>query len=75
MKEKKRKASVDPGFRGQNAVGLDAVGTSMGAISLVVFAILNWQLLPAHDTWIVLTGSTIVWLTVSVVIWRIAEEL
>ena len=74
-KEKKQKASVKPGFRGQNAVSLDAVGASMGAIGLVVFAILNWQLLPGHDMWIVLTGSTIVWLTVSVVIWRIAEAL
>jgi Protein of unknown function (DUF3147) len=71
-KEKKEKVSVDPGFRGQIVVALDAAGATMGAIGLIVFAALTWQLLPAHETWAVLSGSTIAWFIVSVAIWRIA---
>jgi len=70
-KEKKEKASVDPGFRGQIAVALDAAGATMGALGLIVFATLTWLLLPAHETWTVLSGSTIAWFIVSVAIWRI----
>jgi hypothetical protein len=70
-KEKKEKASVDPGFRGQTAVALDAIGATMGALGLIVFAALGWLLLPAHVTWVVLSGSTIAWFVVSVAIWRI----
>jgi len=71
-KEKKEKAFVDPGFRGQTAVALDAIGATMGALGLIVFAALTWLLLPAHETWAVLLGSTIAWFVVSVVIWRFA---
>lgn len=70
-KEKKEKAFVDPGFRAQTAVALDAIGATMGTLGLVVFATLAWQLLPAHESWIVLLGSTIAWFVVSVVIWRV----
>jgi hypothetical protein len=71
-KEKKEKAFVDPGFRGQTAVALDAIGATMGAVGLIVFAVLVWTLLPAHETWAVLSVSTIVWFVVSLVIWRVA---
>jgi hypothetical protein len=71
-KEKKEKAFVDPGFRGQIAVALDAAGATMGALGLIVFAALSWLLLPAHETWAVLSGSTIAWFVVSVGIWRSA---
>jgi hypothetical protein len=71
-KEKKEKASVNPGFRAQTAVALDAIGATMGALGLIAFAALAWLLLPAHETWAVLLGSTIAWFVLSVVIWRIA---
>jgi hypothetical protein len=71
-KQKKQKASVNPGFRGQIAVALDAAGATMGALGLIVFAALTWLLLPDHETWAVLLGSTIAWFVVSVVIWRFA---
>ena len=71
-KEKKQKAFVDPGFRGQTAVALDAAGATMGAIGLIVFAVMAWLLLPAHETWVVLLSATIAWFALSVVIWRLA---
>ena len=71
-REKKQKAFINPGFRGQTAVALDAIGATMGAAGLVVFAALGWKLLPLYETWAVLSGITIAWFAVSVVIWRIA---
>ena len=71
-KEKKEKAFVDPGFRGQTAVALDAAGATMGAVGLIVFAVVAWILLPAHQTWAVLSVATITWFALSVVIWRLA---
>ena len=71
-KEKKEIAFMNPGFRGQTAVALDALGATMGAFGLIVFAALDLLLLPAHETWAVLSGATIAWFAVSVIIWRIA---
>lgn len=63
---------VNPGFREQTAVALDAAGATMGALGLIVFAVIAWRLLPSRQTWAVLLGTTITWFVVSVVIWRIA---
>ncbi len=47
----------------------------MGSIALIAFAVCVWLFLPHHKTLVVLAGSTLVWLTVSVLIWRMTEAI
>ena len=70
--QKKEKASVAPGVRGQTAVALDAAGATLGALGLVMFAGIVWHLLPGHQTWAVLSGATVGWFALSAVVWRLA---
>jgi len=75
-KEKKVRAGFRPGRRGKDAVALDAAGTTIGGIGLIVFAILAAILLP-HNTSpvVVLVFCALVWITASVTIWRLSEYL
>jgi hypothetical protein len=73
-REKKQRAGLPPGHRGQDAAALDAAGSAMGSVGLIAFAILVWRLLPAHSTSGSLAASTIAWLALSLVIWFISEH-
>src|SRR5580704_1391028 len=70
QKEKKEKVGLHGTIRGRKVAGVDAVGASMGAIALGVFAAIVWKLLPDHSAGLVLLGATIIWFAVSVAIWR-----
>ena len=72
---KKERAGVNPGRRGRDAAALDAAGAAMGSIGMFAFALLVWRLLPQHQTWAVLSAGIVVWLLISVTIWRIFETL
>lgn len=75
-KEKKVRAGFQPGFRGKYAVALDAAGATMGAIALMIFALLVFELLPRDLPGpVTLMGSALVWLIASVAIWRLCEYL
>jgi hypothetical protein len=74
-RQKKERVGLKAGHRGQDAAALDAAGAAMGSIGLLVFASLLSLLLPSHQTWAVLAGSTIAWLAVSIGIWRLAEAI
>jgi hypothetical protein len=73
-KQKKQRLGMDEGHRGQDAAALDAAGAAMGSIGLVTFASLVWLLLPRFSTWIVIGGSAIAWLIVSVCVWMTCER-
>jgi hypothetical protein len=73
--QKKELAGLSAGHRGRDAAALDAAGATMGSIAMLTFAILVWQTLPTHATWLVLAGATLAWLAVSVLIWRVSEFL
>lgn len=72
-KEKKERAGLKGGRRGLKAAGVDAVGASMGAIGLVLFAVIVWLRLPRSSTAAVLTLATVAWLFASVLVWRVRE--
>jgi len=74
-RQKKERAGVNPGRRGRDAAALDAAGAAMGSIGMFVFALLVWRLLPQHQAWAVLSAGIVVWLLISVTIWRIFETL
>jgi hypothetical protein len=70
-REKKRRAGLDGSSRGRAAAGIDAVGTTMGTLGLIAFAILIWRFLPSHSSSAILTIAGLAWLAISVLTWRI----
>jgi hypothetical protein len=70
--ERKRKESkgLEGTRRGRQAAGVDAAGAAMGSIGLMVFALLIWRFLPYRPISLVLAAATVMWFTVSVLIWR-----
>jgi hypothetical protein len=72
-KQKKQTAGFDGTERGRKAASVDAAGAAMGSIGLFVFALLVWHFISRNDTWAVLRDATLVWLTVSVLVWKIRK--
>jgi MFS family permease len=72
--QKKEKQELQGKQRGRQAASVDAAGSAMGSIGLSLFALLVWQFLPRHNTWIVLIAATAAWLSVSVLIWHIRKQ-
>jgi len=73
-KQKKEREGLEGTQRGREAATIDAAGSAMGSIGLLVFALLVWQLLSRYGGWVVLMASTAAWLTVSVLIWHIRKQ-
>lgn len=72
---KKEKEGLDGTLRGREAASIDAAGSAMGGIGLLVFALLFWQFAPRHRPCAVLTGAAVAWLTVSVLIWQVRKRI
>jgi uncharacterized membrane protein YfcA len=72
-KEKKEEAGMKGAVRGKLAAGVDAIGASMGAIGLVVYALVVWRMLPDYGTATVLTIATIVWFVTAVSVWKLRQ--
>src|SRR5712671_1208998 len=72
-KQKKERAGKEGSGRGKAAAGVDAIGASMGAVGLAVFALIVWLRLPESGTALVLGGSALVWFVTSVSIWKLRE--
>jgi hypothetical protein len=74
-KEKKVRAGFQPGYRGKYAVALEATGATMGAVGLMIFAVLVLKLLPLDlPAAVALTSSAVVWFIVAIAIWRLCEH-
>lgn len=69
QKEKKKREGLDGTMRGREAAGLDAVGSAMGALGLVAFAVIAWRLIDRYPPWTVLLASTVAWFAVSAAVW------
>ena len=69
-KQKKRKAGIPHTARGREAAALDARGAALGSISLMAFALIVWKLLPHVNTAALLAGALLVWVFLSVSMWR-----
>jgi hypothetical protein len=72
-RERKESLGLNGASRGRSAASIDAAGSSMGSIGLVVFAFVIWQFMPSHRAWIVLAAATILWLGVAVAIWYVRK--
>ena len=73
-KEKKESLGLKGEARGRIAASIDAAGSSMGSIGLVVFALVVSQFISRGRAWIVLGGATVLWLGVSVAVWQIRKR-
>jgi len=73
-KERKEKKGLNGTLRGRQAASVDAAGSAMGSLGLILFAILIWQFVSSHHSWEVLLGATAAWLLVSVGIWNIRKH-
>lgn len=72
-KQKKEKLGLDGSKRGRKAAGLDAAGSALGSIGLLIFAFMVWRLAPAHSAPLTVAGATLAWMTASVFLWRIRK--
>lgn len=70
-KQKKEEKGLRGTRRGSEAASVDAAGSAMGSVGLLVFALTVWQFAPRYSTWMVLMGATLAWLMVSVLIWHV----
>jgi 4-hydroxybenzoate polyprenyltransferase len=73
-KVKKQKAGMSGTVRGRQAASVDAAGAAMGSVGLLVFALLVWEFVSRHRSWMVLLVATAAWLVVSVLIWQIRKR-
>src|SRR5258708_17272556 len=60
-KQKKERAGKNGVVRAKLAAGVDAIGASMGAVGLAVFALIVWQRLADSRTGMVLAAATVAW--------------
>jgi hypothetical protein len=74
-KEKKEEKGLSGTRRGREAAGVDAAGSAMGSVGLLVFALIVWQFAPRYSTGMVLMGASVAWLTVSVLIWYVRKRV
>jgi uncharacterized protein DUF3147 len=73
-REKKARKGLNGNQRGRQAAALEAVGTAIGSLGLILFAALAWMLLPGHAPGLVLTSATVAWLGASGGIWGIRRN-
>ncbi|MFZ1139737.1 MAG: DUF3147 family protein [Candidatus Sulfotelmatobacter sp.] len=74
-KQKKERAGVHGSARGRKAAAVDAAGAAIGSIGLLAFALLVKRFLASHSPWLVLAGSTVIWLAGSLLLWQIRKRM
>ena len=69
-RQKKERNGFHGTRRGRQAASIDAAGAAMGSIGLIAFALWTWRFLPDQPAALVLAVATVLWFTVSVLVWR-----
>jgi hypothetical protein len=72
-REEKRKAGLNGTRRGRMEAAVDAAGASIGTLGLLAFAAVVWRFMQSHRPWLVLVLATVIWLAVSVTVWKIRK--
>jgi hypothetical protein len=71
---KKRNAGIGMTIRGRLAAALEARGAVMGAIGLIAFAAVVWQVLPRIGLSATLLLALVTWLAVSGLLWYLRKH-
>jgi hypothetical protein len=74
-KQKKQRAGMEGTTRARQAAAVDAAGSSIGSIGLLVFGVVVWRIMPAHSTWAVLAGASLAWFATAVMAWEIRRHV
>ncbi len=74
-KERKQKAGYDGTRRGRAAAAADAVGTSLGCIALLAFALIVWRLLLSNPPWLTLSVAAATWAATATLLWHLRRKL
>jgi Protein of unknown function (DUF3147) len=73
-KQRKQKAGYNGTNRGRTAAGIDAAGTFLGALALVLFAFILYRFLPSQNAILTLAAASLAWLTLSILLWLLAKR-
>jgi uncharacterized protein DUF3147 len=73
-KQRKQKAGYDGTRRGRTAASLDAAGTFLGALALILFAFILYRFLPSHNPVLTLIAASLAWLTLSILLWLFVKR-
>lgn len=68
-KRRKQEEGLTGTRRGRDAAAVDAAGAALGAVGLMVFALVVWRLLEAGSAVWVIGGATVAWSAVAAVAW------
>jgi hypothetical protein len=71
----RRAGKKNPELAGRIAVAVDAAGAALGSVALFAFAFIVWQFAPLRSAWLVLPVATLVWISVSLLLWWLGERL
>jgi hypothetical protein len=72
-KQRKEERGFEGLKRGTEAASIDAAGAATGSIGLLAFALVVWKLVAGQNPWLVLAMATLIWLTVSVLVWELRK--
>jgi hypothetical protein len=73
-KQSKQEAGYDGTRRGRTAAGLDAAGTFLGALALLLFAFVIYRLLPSQAPLLTFAVASLAWLALSALLWFLAKS-
>lgn len=73
--EKKVRAGVNGVIRSREVAGVDAAGAAMGSLGLLAFAFIVYKTLLRYPAWQVLGAAVLVWMALSVLVWRIHKAM
>jgi len=72
-KQRKQQAGLDGTNRGRAAVAVDAAGTALGTLGLLLFALFLWRFLPTHSATLILTSAALIWITTTIAFWKLHQ--
>ena len=73
-RQTKQHLGVNGKARGRQAASVDAAGSAMGSLGLLVFALITWKLIEREKMWFVLLMATLAWLSVSCLFWILRKR-
>lgn len=59
--------------RGRSAVAVDAAGTALGSLGLLLFALFLWKFLPTHNAALALTAAALIWIIAAIAFWKLHQ--
>lgn len=71
--QRKQQIGRDGTNRGRSAVAVDAAGTALGTLGLLLFALFLWKFLPTHSAAVALTIAALIWIATAIAFWKLHQ--